>query len=174
MTTADILSTYNDSITKYAGQYGIDANEIAAVIQTESSGNPNAYLAEPKLNDASYGLMQLLGTTAQALGYQGDVNGLYDPDTNISLGTKLLAQLHAKYGDNAAAVYSAYNSGSGTAYQTNSQVASNVQRFLDNLASVASQTVSEAGQVISDNPEASGSLAVIVIAVLVFFFMRRR
>lgn len=166
MTAAEILQTYSDSINRYATEYGLDPNEIASVIQTESSGNPNAYVAEPKLNDASYGLMQLLGITARNLGYTDDLSGLFDPDTNINYGSKLWAQLKQRFGDDPAALYSAYNSGSATAYQTNSQVSSNVQRFLDNLSSL----VTEAGQVISENPGTSTGIAVAGALLLLFLF----
>lgn len=169
MTVNEILQTYGDMIQTYAGQYGLDPNEIASVIQTESSGNPNAFRAEPKYPPGSYGLMQLLYTTAQGLGYTGTPEGLYDPDTNIALGSQLWAQLKAKFGDDPATLYSAYNSGSPTAYETNSQVASNVQRFLDNLQSIASS----AAQAISENPEVSGLGAVLIGAVLLFLLVRK-
>jgi soluble lytic murein transglycosylase-like protein len=139
MTTAEILTTYGDDINAAAQQYAVDPNMIAAVIQTESSGNPNAFRAEPKYPPGSYGLMQLLYVTAQNLGYSGPPEGLFNTSVNVMLGTQLLSQLQAKYGDDTAAIYSAYNSGSPTSYQSSSQVASNVQRFLDNLSSVAGQ-----------------------------------
>jgi soluble lytic murein transglycosylase-like protein len=164
MTASEILSTYGDEINAAAQQYSVDPNDIAAVIQTESSGDPNAFRAEPKYPPGSYGLMQLLYTTAQSLGYTGTPDGLYDPATNIMLGTQLLSQLQAKYGDDKAAIYSAYNSGSGTAYQTSSQVASNVQRFLDNLSSLASSAAAS----IEESP---GTSAGIVILAVVFLYL---
>ena len=50
------------------------------------------------IGDASYGLMQLLMSTARGLGYTGDANGLYDAATNIDLGTRLLSDLRRRYG----------------------------------------------------------------------------
>src|SRR5215467_7823575 len=141
MTAAEILQTYGDTIGKYADQNGLDANEIASVIQTESSGNPNSFRAEPKYPPGSYGLMQILYTTAQGLGYSGSPDGLFDVETNIGLGSQLWAQLKSRFGDDPAALYSAYNSGSPTAYQSSSQVSSNVQRFLDNLDSLGQAAV---------------------------------
>jgi len=167
MTAAEILQTYGDSISTYATQFGLDPNEIASVIQTESSGNPNAFRAEAKYPPGSYGLMQILYTTAQALGYTGTPDGLFDPDTNIKYGSQLWAQLKARFGDDPAALYSAYNSGSATAYQTNADVASNVQRFLSNLDSL----VSEAASAISQNPETSG---LIVLALLGLLLLSRK
>lgn len=170
MTVTDILQTYGDLINTYAGQYGLDPNEIASVIQTESSGDPNAFRAESKYPPGSYGLMQLLYTTAQGLGYTGQPEGLYDPETNIALGSQLWAQLKAKFGDDPATLYSAYNSGSPTAYETNSQVASNVQRFLNNLQSIAAS----AAEAIADNPEASSSIGIVLIGVLLLFLFSRK
>jgi hypothetical protein len=41
---------------------------------------------------SSFGLLQLMFTTAYGLGYRGDGEGLYDPTVNVQLGTKLLRQ----------------------------------------------------------------------------------
>src|SRR5438034_7663401 len=98
---------YDQFITASALQYQVPEAWIRAVIQTESSWNPSAH---PSPNDG-YGLMQVLRTTAIALGYTGVPEGLFDPQINIDLGTKLLAELRSTYGENAARVYSAYNSG---------------------------------------------------------------
>lgn len=89
---------------------------ILAIIESESSGTPGATRGEPHLGDASIGLMQLLLATARGLGFTGDVgnaqdlNGLYDPQTNIVLGTKLAADLLRQLG-NLENVASAYNGG---------------------------------------------------------------
>lgn len=129
---------FDSFVSKYAAIYSVPEAWIQAVIQTESSGNPNAYRAEPRINDASYGLMQLLFGTAKKLGYTGEPNGLFDPDTNIRLGAKLLADLRSRYGENAERVYSAYNSGNPDAFKSNTQVSTNVERFMSNLESAVS------------------------------------
>lgn len=128
------VSAYDAFVTAESFATGVPAIWIQAVILTESSGRADAYRAEPRISDASYGLMQLLYRTAKGLGYDGTPEGLYDPQTNIHYGTKLLAQLRARYGDNPAAVYSAYNSGSGQSYLSNPDVAAHVDHFLSNLA----------------------------------------
>ena len=124
---------YDDIIAKYAAQFRVPEVWIKAVIQTESSFDPQAYRAEPRINDASYGLMQLLSSTARGLGYTGTTDGLYDIDTNIRLGTQLLSDLIRRYGDDFRRVYSAYNSGSPDKWETSTQVQSNVERALRNL-----------------------------------------
>ena len=79
----------------------------------ESGGNPRAVRYEPRLNDASYGLGQLLYSTARGLGYAGTPAGLYDPETNIDL----IARYHRRNLDHyghltAEELTTAYNTGS--------------------------------------------------------------
>lgn len=82
---------YTDIIIGAAAQYNVPVELLQATIAQESEFNPNAYRAEPQINDASRGLMQLLLGTAQGLGYTGTPDGLYDPTTNIYLGAKYIA-----------------------------------------------------------------------------------
>ncbi len=82
--------------------------------------------------------MQISRATALAYGVV-NVDTLFDPAVNIDIGTHLLSDLRASYGDDFRAVYSAYNSGSAAAWQTSAQVFANVQRALSALADYASQ-----------------------------------
>lgn len=96
---------------------------IKAVIAAESAFNPRAIRREaprpslpptpdfPQGGDASLGLMQLLVRTARGLGYTGTIEGLYDPLTNISLGTRLLRQNLDRAGGRVSDAISAYNGG---------------------------------------------------------------
>lgn len=103
--------TYLPSVLIASSRYGVDPAIILAVIGTESSFDPRAYRAEPQINDASYGLMQLLMKTAKGLGFTGTTADLYDPLRNIELGTKLLNQLLNARGGDVDAAISAYNGG---------------------------------------------------------------
>lgn len=123
---------FDDLITAAASRYNVPAVWVYGVIGAESDWNPDAYRSTSP-RDTSWGLMQLTLPTAQALGFTGDPNELFDPETNIDLGTKLLGQLRARYGDDVQAVYSAYNSGSGSNYLSNSTVAAHVARFMTYL-----------------------------------------
>lgn len=94
-----------------AKKYNIPKLWLKAVAMSESSMNQRAYRYEPAfwanyLKDnpewkdkdpavvsASYGLMQLMWTTAWALGFRGTQEDLYDPVYNIALGAKLIRQL---------------------------------------------------------------------------------
>lgn len=158
------VNSYQALISKHAAAFGLPEAWIKAVMQQESSGIPNAYRAEPRINDASYGLMQLLYRTAKGLGYTGEPDGLYDPDTNIFLGAKLLAQLRTQYGDDLRRVYSAYNSGKPDTYLTNQQVASNVEKVIGYLT-----------QFLKTEPliASAGAGGILLIALLLWMWAKR-
>lgn len=90
---------------------------IKAIIAAESGFNPAAVRGEPQIGDASIGLMQVLYATAQGLGYPGEIGdavkgtGLFRPDANVYIGTKLLDQLLRQTGGDVDAAISAYNGG---------------------------------------------------------------
>lgn len=96
---------------------------VKAVIRQESAFDPAAYHydqayerahnlpADPVLN-ASYGLMQIEGSTARGLGLTGDVRQLYDPTTNLQLGVPFLASLLKRYHGAVLDAVAAYNAGS--------------------------------------------------------------
>lgn len=119
---------YDGIIRTAASEHQVPFVWIKAVIGTESSFQEDAYRAEPQINDGSHGLMQILMRTARGLGYQGSVEGLYDPAVNINLGAKLLRELIDRFGGDFRRVYSAYNSGDPTKYTWDSQVAKNTAR----------------------------------------------
>lgn len=74
---------------EFGGFFG-DCSIVMGVMQTESSFNPRAYRYEPALGEASYGLMQLLESTARDRGLVGPATDLYDPLLNIRLGMRQL------------------------------------------------------------------------------------
>ena len=111
-------STAFDSIINTAADaWNVPQPLIKAIVEQESDFDPNAYRAEPQIDDASRGLMQLLYGTAQALGFQGEPNDLFDPTINIRLGTRYLSELintAARYGYGVDSAISAYNAGFST------------------------------------------------------------
>lgn len=82
---------------------------ILALIQKESSGNPEAFGD----NGNSVGLMQLNygAGTPQALGYKGDKASLRSPDLNLYYGTAYFLDRLNRYKDRDKAIL-AYNAGS--------------------------------------------------------------
>ncbi|WP_188263168.1 transglycosylase SLT domain-containing protein [Azospirillum tabaci] len=81
-------------------KYGVDANLIKAVIQKESTWNPNA------LNGSgAAGLMQVMPANWRAYG----ITNPYDPAQNIEAGTKILREKLDQAGGDLAAALSAYS-----------------------------------------------------------------
>lgn len=107
------VSDYTTQIQAAAAKYNVPAALIAGIVQVESGGDPNAVnlSAGDAARGGSYGLMQMSLETAEALGYTGDTSGLYDPATNIDLGTHYLADLLAQTNGDVAAAVSGYNAG---------------------------------------------------------------
>lgn len=170
-----MTNEFDELIAVNSAKYNVPFDWIKAVMMTESSGNPNAFRDEPAIGDASYGLMQLLYRTAQGLGYAGEAVGLYDPMINLDLGTKLLSQLRRAYGDDFSAVYSAYNSGSPTKYQTSSQVAAHVANatsWLDKVRETLSQLGSDIGGFVASD-DASVVLLLIAAGVAAYLIFWR-
>jgi len=104
-------NTYDAAVQQASAEFGVRVPLIKGVIGRESAFVPNARRGEPQIGDASYGLMQLLYSTAKGLGYTGTPEGLYDPAVNIHYGTQLLAQNLSRAGGDEASAISAYNGG---------------------------------------------------------------
>jgi len=104
--------SYETIISSMAATYGVDERFIKAVIQTESSWDTGARRSEPKINDASVGLMQVLLKTGRSILNNPNMTEaqLATPYTNIQAGTAYYAQQLKKYG-NPIDAYAAYNAG---------------------------------------------------------------
>lgn len=95
-----------DSLIQAAGQkYNVDPQLIASIVQTESSGNPNAYNSEY----GATGLGQQIPATAKALGIDPK-----DPAQSIEGVAKLLDENLSRYGNPEQAVL-AYHGGTDQA-----------------------------------------------------------
>jgi soluble lytic murein transglycosylase-like protein len=101
---------FNSEILSASQKYGVPVSIIKGFVALESNFDPKSYRYEEHINDASYGLMQILFKTAKGAGYTGAPEGLYDPKVNVEFGTKFLRGLLEKYPDLTASI-AAYNMG---------------------------------------------------------------
>jgi len=95
-----------------AKKRGLDAALVHAVIAAESGYNPNA--VSPK---GAIGLMQIMPTTAGDYGIDS-ADALFDPKTNVEIGTRHLKRLMRKYKNMRKAIM-AYNAGEGALARAN-------------------------------------------------------
>ncbi len=95
---------FSEIIKEASQAYGIDEDVIKAVIQQESSFNPQAVSSCGAL-----GLMQLMPATAQSLGVADPFNA----EENIMAGTRYLRDKLDEFNGNLALALAAYNAGSG-------------------------------------------------------------
>ena len=102
---------YSEYVSKYAEEYGVEENLIYAIIKAESNFNPNAVSTQK-----AKGLMQLIDSTAKEVASKNEIEltdeSIFDPETNINLGTKYIAILLEKY-ECIEVALAAYNAGSG-------------------------------------------------------------
>jgi len=127
------VMSYCDLIMQKGMLNAVEPAVIAAIIGTESSGDPRATNWEGQTWGYAYGLMQVLFSTAQQMGYTGDPEGLFQPETNIEYGTRYLRHQRSRYATLAEAI-AGYNAGTATwtdyGRLTN---ATYVQRVLDRI-----------------------------------------
>jgi soluble lytic murein transglycosylase-like protein len=95
--------TLTPIILKAANRHEVDPSIIKAIIMAESSYNPKAVSKR-----GAIGLMQLMPTTAKALG----VEDIFNPEQNINAGVRYFKQMLQKFNGNTTLALAAYNAGS--------------------------------------------------------------
>jgi soluble lytic murein transglycosylase-like protein len=95
-------AAYAPQIEEAAGEAGIDAALVHAVITAESGYNPGAVS-----RTGAQGLMQLMPETAKRYA----VKDAFDPKQNIRAGTRYLRDLLEMFDNNIELAVAAYNAG---------------------------------------------------------------
>jgi soluble lytic murein transglycosylase len=102
-----------DGLVAQAQEAGIDPSWAYAILRAES-----AWMSDARSGADARGLMQLLPSTAALVAKRngltwGGGDTLYDPVTNIILGTRYLAQMAARFSGSIWLASAAYNAGPG-------------------------------------------------------------
>jgi soluble lytic murein transglycosylase-like protein len=125
------VTAYRDLIERVATGYALDPNLVEAVVIAESSGYTDAFRFEPDFYrrylaakpeyanqnprrvSSSYGLMQVMYTTAQQHGYAGLPEGLFVPDVGVRYGCIHLVKMLTWADGEVRKALAAYNGGQG-------------------------------------------------------------
>ena len=104
---------HKEVITKYGQLYKIDPPLIAALIKTESNFETDA-----ESRKGAKGLMQITPSTGEWIANTTGMKGfnesmLFDPETNIKLGSWYIGHLTDYYNGSFKLVFAAYNGGRG-------------------------------------------------------------
>ena len=103
-----ISGPYAGLITHYAKSFGVAPELADAVVRIESRYDPKA-----RGRAGEIGLMQVKPSTARLMGYRGSVRGLYEPETNIRIGMKYLAEAQEAGDGTTCSTILKYNAGHG-------------------------------------------------------------
>ena len=134
--SGEIWQKYQGAIRTASEKYSVPIPVIIATISTESSGDAKAYRHEaafyrryiknksqwknnpyhhsPRRISSSYGLMQIMYTTAYSVGFRGEPEDLYDPTVNVDAGSAYIASAFQikQHGWDPPKIACAYNAGS--------------------------------------------------------------
>lgn len=76
------------AIARHAAVHGVPVALAQAIVRGESRFDPRAR------SGPNWGLTQIHLATARSMGFRGPPEGLFDPETNLGLGIRYLAQAH--------------------------------------------------------------------------------
>src|SRR5262249_54696114 len=114
-------------VDRYAAANGIPTDFARAVVQVESDWDPQLTGRAGEV-----GLMQIKHETAQEMGYEGERDDLYEPDTNVRFGMKYLAGAWKLGGGDLCQAVLRYQGGHNATKMTNAATAycARVRRFI--------------------------------------------
>ncbi|NMG41485.1 transglycosylase SLT domain-containing protein [Chelativorans sp. ZYF759] len=118
---------YAEIISRHAQRLGVPEGLAHAVIQVESN-----YRASARGQAGEIGLMQIKPATARGIGFSGNTQALFDPETNIRYGMKYLAQARQLAGGDLCGTILRYNAGHGATRMNriSSNYCNRVQRIM--------------------------------------------
>lgn len=119
---------YDDLIERASAKYGVPVDLIKAVIDTESSFNPNVVSSA-----GAKGLMQLMDGTANGLG----VSDPFDPAQSIDGGVRYLSYQLKRFDGQEKMALAAYNAGPGRVSKLG---VSNDQELMEKLSQLPKET----------------------------------
>jgi len=125
-----VLEQYDQYISPAAREFNVPPTLIAAVIGPAEGGTPNAASAPSSRGVRAYGLMQIEPPTFVdvARRINAPPNGIFDPATNIRVGTAYLSQLLQQYRGNYTLALAAYNWGPAGVNRILTQVSAGAPR----------------------------------------------
>ncbi|MFK8068358.1 MAG: transglycosylase SLT domain-containing protein [Gammaproteobacteria bacterium] len=102
---------YNKTVKKYSKKRALPVSKIYTIIRQES-----AFIHDVRSHAGALGLMQVMPATgkqtAKKIGYKyKNSRQLYDPTTNIAIGTAYLKEMLQRYDGNLIMAAAAYNAG---------------------------------------------------------------
>ena len=119
---------YNAIILKVSKETGTSSPVIKGFVALESAFDEKAYRYEAAHNDASYGLAQVLNSTARGVGFTGKPEELFDPYKSLFYGAKFIRALAEKYPD-LLDLIAAYNMGYNRKIGATTQVIANIYQY---------------------------------------------
>src|SRR3954468_8508045 len=116
------VKRYEPLIVRYAKEQRVDVALVKAVVAVESAYEPTAVS-----NKGALGLMQIIPETAQRYGVTDEAQRtlqqkLFDPATNIRIGTRYLRDLLDLFAHDVTLALAAYNAGEGAVQRYENQV----------------------------------------------------
>lgn len=107
-----IINTYGWMTDLQSALSVVRTNSLLAIIAWETCGNPDAKTWESTVSEYSWGLMQILLSTAKQ--FQSNITGeaLLDPFVNIGIGKKCVEDIITRHGCyDLQTIYAHYNGG---------------------------------------------------------------